>query len=65
MTKLALIPPIPHLRDFNTTGTSMLLAHLFRSPEYVQFYTERGRIGEYLILDNAMPRSSSTGLNPQ
>lgn len=53
MTELALIPPVPHLRDFNTTGTCMLLAHLCRNMEYVKYYRERRMLGDYLILDNS------------
>lgn len=53
MTEIALIPPVPHLRDFNTTGTCMLLAHLCKDPEYVKYYRERRMLGDYLILDNS------------
>lgn len=53
MTEIALIPPVPHLRDFNTTGTCMLLAHLCKQPDYVKYYRERRMLGDYLILDNS------------
>jgi hypothetical protein len=53
MTELALIPPVPHLRDFTTSGSCMLLAHLCRNQKYIEYYRERRMLGDHLILDNS------------
>ncbi|HEX4501905.1 MAG TPA: hypothetical protein VH187_12245 [Scandinavium sp.] len=53
MTELALIPPVPHLHDFATSGSCMLLAHLCRNPKYIEYYRQRRMLGDYLILDNS------------
>lgn len=52
MTKLALIPPTPHL-DLGNTTVHMMLAHLCDDPEYVKHYRHQKLIGDFLILDNS------------
>lgn len=51
--KIALIPPIPELRSFPSTGIHLLLSHLLEDDRYLSYYIERRREGDYLILDNS------------
>lgn len=51
--KIALIPPIPELWNFPSTGVHLLLSHLLEDERYVEYYKERRRQGDYLILDNS------------
>lgn len=51
--KVALIPPVPDLRRFATTDVHLLLSHLFEQPGYLEFYKERRRDHDYIILDNS------------
>lgn len=52
MTQLALIPPTPHL-DLGITNMHLLLAHLCKNLQYLQFYRKRSIQGDHLILDNS------------
>jgi hypothetical protein len=51
--KVALIPPAPELRRHATTDIHLLLSHLFERPGYIEYYRNRRRAGDYLILDNS------------
>lgn len=52
--KIALIPPIPNLSLAREgDGIHLLLAHLCKDQRYVDFYKERSRRGDYIILDNS------------
>ena len=52
--KIALIPPIPNLTLAREgDGIHLLLAHLCKEQKYVDFYKERSRKGDYVILDNS------------
>jgi hypothetical protein len=50
--KIALIPPIPNLPNLPRTGIHLLLSQNFSSEPYVDYYRERRRKGDLLILDN-------------
>jgi hypothetical protein len=50
--RFAAIPPIPNLRDFESTGIHLCLAHLMNDEEYTKYYRERSDSGDYVILDN-------------
>jgi hypothetical protein len=52
MTRLALIPPVPHL-DLGITDMQFMLAHLCDDPKYLKFYRERNLKGDFLLLDNS------------
>lgn len=51
--KIGLIPPIPELRTFPSTGIHLLLSHLLEDDRYLDYYKERREEGDYLILDNS------------
>ena len=51
--KIALIPPIPELGKYETEGIHLMLAHLLSDKDYVKYYAEMHKRGEYLILDNS------------
>lgn len=51
--RTALIPPIPHLEEFASGGTHLLLSHLFEHPKYALHYKKRSEVGDYIILDNS------------
>lgn len=54
--KAALIPPIPHLKQFGHGPLHLLLAHLLKHPKHTQYknhYKEERKHGAYLILDNS------------
>lgn len=51
--RTALIPPIPELDTFPSTGIHLLLSHLCKEEEYLDYYTYRRDEGDYLILDNS------------
>lgn len=50
--KIALIPPTPNLVNLPRTGIHLLLSHNFDSQEYIEYYQERRKHGDLLILDN-------------
>lgn len=54
--KFAVICPIPLLQKYATTSTyHMALTHLvLESPEYAEFYKERKKRGDFVILDNSL-----------
>lgn len=51
--KTAHIPPFPHLEEFASGGTHLLLSHLFVHQEYSSHYQKRSEQGDYIILDNS------------
>jgi hypothetical protein len=51
--KIALIPPIPDLGTFKSTGIHLLLSHLLEDDRYKKYYSFRRGEGDYLILDNS------------
>lgn len=51
--KIALIPPTPELRSFPSTGVHLVLSHLLKDKQYKEYYVERRKWDEYLILDNS------------
>lgn len=51
--KIALIPPIPELRTFTSTGIHLILSHLLEDVEYRTYYRERAEADDYIILDNS------------
>lgn len=53
--RAAMIPPVPELDRFAVTNghIHLLLSHLTALPGYTEFYGERSRSGDYLILDNS------------
>jgi len=52
--KIAFITPVPMLEKYATQSNyHLILAQVCaKSPEYVEFYRERRRAGDYVILDN-------------
>lgn len=51
--KLALIPPLPDLGHFDSTGIHLTIAkQLVEHPHSWQYYRDRSRDGDYVILDN-------------
>jgi hypothetical protein len=51
--KIALIPPVPELGIYHSTGIHLLLSHLFVHGRYLEYYRLRRNQGDYLILDNS------------
>ena len=53
--KVAFITPVPELERFATASDyHLVLAHICEQyPEYVEFYRERVKQGDYIILDNS------------
>lgn len=51
--RIALIPPIPDLGRYPSTGIHLLLSHLLTDRRYAHYYAARRREGDYLILDNS------------
>src|SRR4051812_382034 len=50
--RIALIPPIPDLNKLPRTGIHLLLSQNFGSERYVEYYKDRRKQGDLLILDN-------------
>lgn len=59
--KVALIPPIPDLTLWDSTGISLLLSHLLSNKQYRKYYKERSA-EDYLILDNSAHEYGSGNL---
>ena len=53
--KIAIICPVPHLRDFAIQSDfHLILPHLYNKfPEYLEFYKERIKKGDFVIQDNS------------
>jgi len=53
--RVAFITPVPELERFATASTyHLILTHICdQYPEYVEFYRERSKAGDYIILDNS------------
>lgn len=60
--KLALIPPVPNLDDFEHDGFHMCLAQLLDQPVYREFYRNRSYTGDFVILDNGAHEQVKTSL---
>lgn len=58
--KFCAIPPIPNLSDFQLTDMHLCLAQLMNNEDYVTFYRERSKAGDYIILDNGAHESYTT-----
>jgi len=56
MIKLGIICPIPHLKDFAVQSDfHLVLPHLIKQyPEYKNFYVERSKAGDFVLLDNSI-----------
>lgn len=50
--RIALIPPTPDLTKLPRTGIHLLLSQNFSDERYVEYYKERRKYGDLLILDN-------------
>lgn len=50
--KLAIIPPIKHLNLTEKCKYHLVLAHLLRNKNYRDFYVEKRKRGDYLIVDS-------------
>ncbi len=55
MIKLGIICSAPHLGDFAVQSNfHLILPHLFTRPDYLNFYVERVKAGDFVVQDNSI-----------
>lgn len=52
ITHTALIPPIPHLKEFGVGDYHLILAHMLTNPKYMAHYQAQAAAGALITLDN-------------